>query len=187
MVNTGHRHPLVMKRVYEQLRTASPIPASPSCPTRPSSSCAEKLNALAPDLGREEDRLRHDGRGGGRKRDQDRARAIPGAPMSSPSTAASTAARFSTMALTGKVMPYKTKFGPFPAAIWHVPFPVEHKGISVEDSIARHRMAVQVRRRAVARGRDHHRAGAGRRRLLCGAQGIAWCACASSATSMASC
>jgi 4-aminobutyrate aminotransferase len=40
-----------------------------------------------------------------------------------------------TMALTGKIIPYKTKFGPFPAGMWHVPYPIEHKGISVEDSL----------------------------------------------------
>ena len=39
------------------------------------------------------------------------------------------------MALTGKVLPYKAKFGPMPGGIWHVPFPVAHKGITVEDSI----------------------------------------------------
>ena len=39
------------------------------------------------------------------------------------------------MALTGKVMPYKAKFGPMPPGIWHVPFPVAHKGITVEDTI----------------------------------------------------
>jgi 4-aminobutyrate aminotransferase / (S)-3-amino-2-methylpropionate transaminase / 5-aminovalerate transaminase len=39
------------------------------------------------------------------------------------------------MALTGKVLPYKAKFGPMPGGIWHVPFPVEHKGITVEDAI----------------------------------------------------
>ena len=31
-----------------------------------------------------------------------------------------------TMALTGKVLPYKRAFGPFPGEIYHVPFPVEH-------------------------------------------------------------
>jgi 4-aminobutyrate aminotransferase/(S)-3-amino-2-methylpropionate transaminase len=40
-----------------------------------------------------------------------------------------------TMALTGKILPYKAKFGPFPAGVWHVPYPIEHKGISVDDSI----------------------------------------------------
>jgi 4-aminobutyrate aminotransferase/(S)-3-amino-2-methylpropionate transaminase len=41
-----------------------------------------------------------------------------------------------TMALTGKVVPYKAKFGPFAGGIWHVPFPVAHHGITVDDSIA---------------------------------------------------
>jgi len=35
-----------------------------------------------------------------------------------------------TMALTGKVLPYKVKFGPFPGGIYHAPFPIEHHGIT---------------------------------------------------------
>jgi 4-aminobutyrate aminotransferase/(S)-3-amino-2-methylpropionate transaminase len=41
-----------------------------------------------------------------------------------------------TMGLTGKVAPYKTGFGPFPAEIYHVPFPIEHHGVSEADSLA---------------------------------------------------
>ena len=41
-----------------------------------------------------------------------------------------------TMGLTGKVVPYKAGFGPFPAEIYHVPFPIEHHGIGVADSLA---------------------------------------------------
>lgn len=40
------------------------------------------------------------------------------------------------MALTGKVVPYKKGFGPFPAEVYHVPFPIEYHGISTDDSIA---------------------------------------------------
>ena len=36
------------------------------------------------------------------------------------------------MAMTGKVVPYKTRFGPFPPGISRVPFPIEHKGYTVE-------------------------------------------------------
>ena len=39
-------------------------------------------------------------------------------------------------ALTGKVVPYKVGFGPFPAGIWHLPFPVEYHGVSAEQSLA---------------------------------------------------
>ena len=40
------------------------------------------------------------------------------------------------MALTGKVVPYKRGFGPFPAEVYHVPFPIDYHGISIEDSLA---------------------------------------------------
>jgi len=40
------------------------------------------------------------------------------------------------MALTGKVVPYKVGFGPFPAEVFHIPFPIDYHGISVEDSLA---------------------------------------------------
>ncbi len=39
------------------------------------------------------------------------------------------------MALTGKVVPYKVGFGPFPGDIYHAPFPVEYHGITEEDSL----------------------------------------------------
>ncbi|MBL4802847.1 MAG: 4-aminobutyrate--2-oxoglutarate transaminase [Emcibacter sp.] len=40
------------------------------------------------------------------------------------------------MALTGKVAPYKAGFGPFPAEIFHTPYPNAYHDISVEDSLA---------------------------------------------------
>ena len=39
------------------------------------------------------------------------------------------------MALTGKVVPYKAGFGPFPAEVFHVPYPVEYHGVTVQDSL----------------------------------------------------
>ncbi len=39
------------------------------------------------------------------------------------------------MGLTGKVVPYKAGFGPFPNDIYHVPFPIEYHGITIEDSL----------------------------------------------------
>jgi 4-aminobutyrate aminotransferase len=38
-------------------------------------------------------------------------------------------------ALTGKVSPYKIGFGPFPAEIYHLPFPIDLHGVSLEDSL----------------------------------------------------
>jgi 4-aminobutyrate aminotransferase/(S)-3-amino-2-methylpropionate transaminase len=40
-----------------------------------------------------------------------------------------------TMAMTGKVLPYKKKFAPMPAEIYHVPFPHAPFGVTVQDSI----------------------------------------------------
>lgn len=40
-----------------------------------------------------------------------------------------------TMALTGKVVPYKAGFGPFPGEVYHAVFPNPGRGVMVEDSI----------------------------------------------------
>ena len=39
------------------------------------------------------------------------------------------------MTLTGKVAPYKLGFGPFPAEIYHAPFPIDLHGTSVRDAL----------------------------------------------------
>ena len=41
-----------------------------------------------------------------------------------------------TLGLTGKVAPYKTGFGPFPAEIFHAQFPNALHGVSIDESIA---------------------------------------------------
>jgi 4-aminobutyrate aminotransferase/(S)-3-amino-2-methylpropionate transaminase len=40
------------------------------------------------------------------------------------------------MALTGKIVPYKAGFGPFPAEVFHVPYPIDYHGVSTQDSLA---------------------------------------------------
>jgi 4-aminobutyrate aminotransferase len=42
---------------------------------------------------------------------------------------------YMTMALTGKVAPYKIGFGPFPGSVYHVPYPSDLHGISTQDSL----------------------------------------------------
>lgn len=41
-----------------------------------------------------------------------------------------------TLAMTGKVVPYKAGFGPFPAEVFHATFPNALHGVTVDDSIA---------------------------------------------------
>ena len=133
VVNTGHRHPLVMKRVYEQLEAFTHTCAM-VMPYAPFIEVCEKLNEKAPISGEKKSALVTTG-----------AEAVENAvKFARCYTGRSDVIAFHGgfhgrtllgMALTGKVLPYKAKFGPMPAGIWHVPFPVEHKGISVEDSI----------------------------------------------------
>ncbi|GHU07605.1 4-aminobutyrate transaminase [Betaproteobacteria bacterium] len=40
-----------------------------------------------------------------------------------------------TLALTGKVAPYKTGYGPFPGEVYHVPYPSAVHDISIDDAI----------------------------------------------------
>lgn len=40
-----------------------------------------------------------------------------------------------TMALTGKILPYKNLFGPFPGDIFHAPFPIDCHNITVKESL----------------------------------------------------
>jgi len=42
---------------------------------------------------------------------------------------------YMTMALTGKVAPYKKGFGPFPGSVYHAPYPSELQGITTADSV----------------------------------------------------
>ena len=133
VVNTGHRHPLVMKRVYEQLEKVTHTCAM-VMPYAPFIEVCEKLNAVAPISGEKKSALVTTG-----------AEAVENAvKFARAFTGRSDVIAFHGgfhgrtllgMALTGKVLPYKAKFGPMPAGIWHVPFPVAHRGISVEDSI----------------------------------------------------
>jgi 4-aminobutyrate aminotransferase / (S)-3-amino-2-methylpropionate transaminase / 5-aminovalerate transaminase len=133
VVNTGHRHPMVMKRVYEQLEKFTHTCAM-VMPYEPFIEVCEKLNAVAPISGDKKAALVTTG-----------AEAVENAiKYARAYTGRSDVIAFHGgfhgrtllgMALTGKVMPYKAKFGPMPAGIWHVPFPVAHKGISVEDTI----------------------------------------------------
>jgi 4-aminobutyrate aminotransferase/(S)-3-amino-2-methylpropionate transaminase len=40
-----------------------------------------------------------------------------------------------TLGLTGKISPYKNRFGPFPGDLWRAPFPIAYHGVSVEDAL----------------------------------------------------
>lgn len=130
VLNTGHRHPTVMRRVQEQLERYTHT-CFMVTPYEPFVELAEKLNALAPISGPKKSLLVTTG-----------AEAVENAiKIARASTGRSDVIVFTgafhgrtllTMAMTGKTVPYKTKFGPFPGGVWRVPYPIPHKGLSVE-------------------------------------------------------
>jgi len=133
VLNTGHRHPRVLAAVREQLdaytHTAFQVVAY-----EPYLALAERLNALAPVDGPAKTILFTTG-----------AEAVENAvKIARAATGRSGVIAFTggfhgrtmlTMAMTGKVAPYKRLFGPLPAEVYHAPFPVPQYGVSVEDSL----------------------------------------------------
>ena len=134
VVNTGHCHPKVMAAVEAQLarftHTCFQVVAYESYVA-----LCERLNALVPGDTPKKSFLVNSG-----------AEAVENAvKVARAATGRSGLIAFGGgfhgrtmfgLALTGKVAPYKVKFGPFPSEVFHVPFPHALHGISEDDSIA---------------------------------------------------
>ncbi len=134
VLNTGHRHPAVMAAVQAQMErfthTCFQVVAYDSYVE-----VAERLNALAPGDFAKKTLLLSSG-----------AEALENAvKIARCHTGRSGVICFTggyhgrtlmTLAMTGKVQPYKTGFGPFPAETFHALFPNPLHGISVEDAKA---------------------------------------------------
>jgi 4-aminobutyrate aminotransferase / (S)-3-amino-2-methylpropionate transaminase / 5-aminovalerate transaminase len=133
VLNTGHRHPKVMAAVQAQLErythTAFQVMAY-----EPYISLAERLNKLAPFDGPAKTILFTTGAEAVENAIKI-ARAATGRPGVIAFTGGFHGRTLLTMGLTGKVLPYKKGFGPFPSDLYHVPFPIEHHGVSVADSL----------------------------------------------------
>ncbi|MGH7187541.1 MAG: aspartate aminotransferase family protein, partial [Pseudomonadota bacterium] len=133
VLNTGHRHPKVMAAVQAQLErfthTAFQVMAY-----EPYIALAERLNKLAPFAGPAKTILFTTGAEAVENAIKI-ARAATGRPGVIAFSGAFHGRTLLTMAMTGKVLPYKKGFGPFPSDVYHVPFPIEHQGVSVADSL----------------------------------------------------
>jgi 4-aminobutyrate aminotransferase/(S)-3-amino-2-methylpropionate transaminase len=133
VLNTGHRHPKVIAAVQKQLElythTAFQVLAY-----EPYIELAERLNKLAPFKGPAKTILFTTGAEATENAIKI-ARVATGRPGIITFTGAFHGRTLLTMALTGKVLPYKKSFGPMPAEIFHVPFPIPHHGVMVEDSL----------------------------------------------------
>ena len=134
VLNTGHRHPDVVKAVQRQLElythTCFQVLAY-----EPYVELAERINAKAPGNFDKKTMFLSTG-----------AEAVENAIKIARSfTKRSAIVAFTsgyhgrtllTLGLTGKVAPYKTGFGPYPAEIFHARFPDALRGVSVADSLA---------------------------------------------------
>ncbi len=133
VVNTGHRHPKVMKAVEEQLKrfthTAFQVMAY-----EPFIALAERLNRLAPVKGPAKTIFLSTGAEAVENAVKI-ARAFTGRPAIVAFSGAFHGRTLFTLGLTGKVVPYKTGFGPFPGDIYHLPFPMAAHGVSPGDAL----------------------------------------------------
>ncbi len=133
VVNTGHVHPKVTAAVKAQIDRFSHT-AFQVLPYETYVSLAERLNHLAP-IADAKTILMTTGAEAVENAVKI-ARHHTGRPAVVAFTGAFHGRSLLTMGLTGKVVPYKSGFGPFPAEIYHAPFPIPHHGVSEEDAVA---------------------------------------------------
>ncbi|RIJ27182.1 4-aminobutyrate--2-oxoglutarate transaminase [Henriciella mobilis] len=131
--NTGHNHPRVQAAAAEQLGNFSHV-CFQVTPYAPYIELAEKLSALAPGPTPKKTIFLTTGAEAVENAVKI-ARAATGRPGVIAFGGGFHGRTMMTMALTGKVAPYKIGFGPFPADVWHVPFPVPYHGVTEADSL----------------------------------------------------
>ncbi len=133
VVNTGHQHPKIVAAIEEQLKSFSHV-CFQVTPYENYVSLAERLNRIAPVAGPAKTMLVSTG-----------AEAVENAvKVARAFTGRSGVISFGGgfhgrthmgMALTGKVVPYKKGFGPFPPDIYNAVFPNAYHGVSNEQSL----------------------------------------------------
>ena len=133
VLNTGHRHPKVMAAVAKQLEAYTHT-AFQVLPYEPYVAVCERLNALAPFDGPAKTVLFSTGAEAVENAIKI-ARAHTGRPGVIALSGGFHGRTALTMALTGKVAPYKKKFGISPPGIYHLPFPSDDHGVSVAQTL----------------------------------------------------
>ena len=133
VLNTGHRHPRVMAAVHAQLDRFTHA-AFQVTAYEPYVALAERLNDLAPITGPVRTIFFTTGAEAVENAVKI-ARAATGRSAVIAFTGAFHGRTLMTMAMTGKVLPYKRSFSPLPGEVFHLPFPIPHYGVTVEDSL----------------------------------------------------
>ncbi|CAO96236.1 4-aminobutyrate--2-oxoglutarate transaminase [Erwinia tasmaniensis] len=133
VLNTGHRHPKVMAAVHAQLECFTHT-AYQVIPYENYIRLAERLNHQVPIDGPCKTTFFSSGAEAVENAVKI-ARAATGRPGVIAFSGAFHGRTLLTMGLTGKVTPYKTGFGPFPASVFHARYPNALHGYSVEDAL----------------------------------------------------
>jgi 4-aminobutyrate aminotransferase len=133
VLNTGHRHPRIVKAIVDQLEKFTHT-AFQVTPYESYVALAERINSVVPIAGKAKTAFFSTG-----------AEAVENAVKVARAATrrhgiitfgnAFHGRTFMTMAMTGKVAPYKRDFGPMPASVWHARYPNPITGISVEDAL----------------------------------------------------
>lgn len=134
VLNTGHRHPRIVKAIAEQLEKFTHT-AFQVTPYESYVGLAERINSVVPIADKAKTAFFSTG-----------AEAVENAVKVARAATrrhgiitfgnAFHGRTFMTMAMTGKVAPYKRDFGPMPASVWHARYPNSVTGISVDDAMA---------------------------------------------------
>jgi 4-aminobutyrate aminotransferase len=133
VLNTGHRHPKMVAAVEAQLHKFTHT-CYQVLPYESYVTLAERINNLTP--GNHMKKTCFFSSGAEAVENAVKiARASTGRPGIIAFSGAFHGRTMMGCALTGKVVPYKIGFGPFPAEIYHVPFPIDLHGVSVGDSM----------------------------------------------------
>lgn len=133
VVNTGHQHPRLLAAVEEQMKAFSHV-CFQVTPHENYVSLAERLNALAPVSGPAKTMLASTGAEAVENAVKV-ARCFTGRPGIVSFSGGFHGRTHMGMALTGKAVPYKKGFGPFPADIYNVAFPNTYHGTSTAESL----------------------------------------------------
>ncbi len=130
VLNTGHRHPKIIAAIQAQLEKFTHT-CYQVLPYESYVTLAERINQLTPGTHAKKTCFFSSGAESAVKI----ARASTGRSGIIAFSGAFHGRTLMACALTGKVVPYKVGFGPFPADVYHIPFPMALHGVTVEDSI----------------------------------------------------
>ncbi|MEN0585509.1 MULTISPECIES: 4-aminobutyrate--2-oxoglutarate transaminase [unclassified Kosakonia] len=133
VLNTGHRHPKVMAAVEKQLQAFTHT-AYQIVPYESYVSLAERINERVPVAGPAKTAFFSTGAEAVENAVKI-ARAYTKRPGIITFGGGFHGRTFMTMALTGKVAPYKIGFGPFPGSIYHAQYPNALHGVSTDEAL----------------------------------------------------